>query len=213
MNRHLLRQTGDTLVEVVMSIAILALTLLTSYNIANASYGEGLQAREQTQAVYLAQDQAEKLRFYRDYLVAQDPTEASSNDIFVKKKGIFKLCNAGAGCHMEVASATNTACGAVPAGTPCILTGPVPAAESQLFNGVQYTVLTTSIGANAVGGAVPPYEGQFQVVVTWTPAIAAGVTVHHVTTEQDTVSLNVILSDPRGITPRDCSVVGSRSCS
>jgi Tfp pilus assembly protein PilE len=65
------REAGDTLVEVVFSIAILSVVLVTAFNIANLSYRLGLQARERTQAASLLQQQAERLTAYRDQLSAQ----------------------------------------------------------------------------------------------------------------------------------------------
>ena len=41
-------QRGDTLVEVVMAMAILAVVLISAFNVANMSYHLGMQARERT---------------------------------------------------------------------------------------------------------------------------------------------------------------------
>jgi Tfp pilus assembly protein PilV len=199
MHYHL-RQSGDTLVEVVMSIAILALTLVTTYNIANTAFSAGIQAREQTQAVYLAQDQAEKLRYYRDYLVAQDPDELVSTNIMSAAN--FSSCNGGGGCYVDIAGN----------GTPTLNSGQLPAAQSDLFNGVQYNVSIGPLsGSNAVGASVPTGEGQFKVTVTWDSTFGTGITIG-TAKNQNITTLNVILADPRGINPRDCSVVGSATC-
>jgi type II secretory pathway pseudopilin PulG len=57
---------GDTLVEVVLAIAILGMVLVASFNVANAAFGLGQGAKERTQAANLVQEQAEALRNYRD---------------------------------------------------------------------------------------------------------------------------------------------------
>jgi Tfp pilus assembly protein PilV len=77
---HLHRANGDTLVEVVIALAILAVMLASAYNVANYSYNVGAQARESTEAAQLIQDQAEELRLYRDGQVAADPS--GTGDIF-----------------------------------------------------------------------------------------------------------------------------------
>ena len=64
--KHLRTHKGDTLIEVVLSIAILSVTLTTAYNVANMTFRLGVAAREQTQAANLAQDQAEQLYAYRE---------------------------------------------------------------------------------------------------------------------------------------------------
>lgn len=62
-------QAGDTLVEVVMAIAILSVVLISAFNIANQSYRVGMQARERTEAVSIAQRMAERMIAQRDELV------------------------------------------------------------------------------------------------------------------------------------------------
>lgn len=66
-------QRGDTLVEVAMSIAILASVVATSFSVANTSMRTGIQARERTEATAIAQQQAERLRATRDVLMEQAP--------------------------------------------------------------------------------------------------------------------------------------------
>lgn len=63
-------QRGDTLVEVVMALAILGVMLTAAFNIANLSYRVGTSSRERTTAINLAQKQAELLRQFRDDQVA-----------------------------------------------------------------------------------------------------------------------------------------------
>ncbi|MBW3538218.1 prepilin-type N-terminal cleavage/methylation domain-containing protein [Candidatus Parcubacteria bacterium] len=59
-------QRGDTLIEVVMALAILSSVLLASFNVATAAFRQGRSAQERTQAVNLIQEQAEGLRNIRD---------------------------------------------------------------------------------------------------------------------------------------------------
>lgn len=59
-------QRGETLVEVVMALAILSLVLVSSYALATGTFRVGRGAGERTQAVNYLQEQAESLRSYRD---------------------------------------------------------------------------------------------------------------------------------------------------
>ncbi len=65
--RTILRnQRGDTLVEITIALAILSFVLLSSFNLASFSFRLGQMAKERTQGVQLAQEQAEALRNFRD---------------------------------------------------------------------------------------------------------------------------------------------------
>lgn len=59
-------ERGDTLVEVVMALAILSLVLVSSYALATGSFRLGRGAGERTQAVNYLQQQAEALRSFRN---------------------------------------------------------------------------------------------------------------------------------------------------
>jgi len=56
-------QSGDTIVEVLLAIAIMALVLAGSYAITSRSLQQGISAREHTEAMYLLQSQIETLKF------------------------------------------------------------------------------------------------------------------------------------------------------
>lgn len=58
-------QSGDTIVEVMIAIALLASVLFSAYAIANDSAQLGMAAREQDQSTQLLQHQAEGLRYLR----------------------------------------------------------------------------------------------------------------------------------------------------
>lgn len=61
-----LDERGETLVEVVMALAILSLVLVSSYALATSTFRQGRGAGERTQAVNYLQQQAEALRTYRN---------------------------------------------------------------------------------------------------------------------------------------------------
>jgi Tfp pilus assembly protein PilV len=60
------RQSGDTLVEVTIALALLASILVTSFVLATRAYRSTLDARERVQAVNLLQEQAEAIHYLRD---------------------------------------------------------------------------------------------------------------------------------------------------
>jgi prepilin-type N-terminal cleavage/methylation domain-containing protein len=61
-----LDQQGDTLVEVTLALAILALVLTGAFTAANKAFLLGQDAKERSQLVSLAQQQAEALQSFRD---------------------------------------------------------------------------------------------------------------------------------------------------
>jgi prepilin-type N-terminal cleavage/methylation domain-containing protein len=62
----LINQRGDTLVEVTMALAILALVLTGAFGLANKAFRIGQDAKERSQMVSDAQQQAEALQNFRD---------------------------------------------------------------------------------------------------------------------------------------------------
>lgn len=64
--RRLSDQHGDTLVEVILAVAILSVVLIGAFSVANRSFLVGQSAKERTQASSLMQEQVEALRSYRD---------------------------------------------------------------------------------------------------------------------------------------------------
>lgn len=191
-------QSGDTLVEVVMALAILAVTLVTSFDLSNRSYSEGFQAREHTQAIYLAQEQAEKLYAFRNNLIATAVAAKDPTGVIQPTPSNFGYCASAAGCHFDPTSSTPSS-------------GPI---QSAVFNGVTYHVVIAPFTTPAT---VNNEEGLFQVEVSWSSSIRTGTTAPAATgdtgTNENTTTVNVILIDNRGIVPRDCSVAGSVSCS
>lgn len=60
------RENGDTLVEVILAIALMSLVLVSAFNIVGSSYRTAMLSKERLEAVSLAQQQAERLRKLRD---------------------------------------------------------------------------------------------------------------------------------------------------
>lgn len=60
------RENGDTLVEVILAIALMSLVLVSAFNIVGSSYRTAMLSKERVEAVSLAQQQAERLRKLRD---------------------------------------------------------------------------------------------------------------------------------------------------
>lgn len=71
------REAGDTIVEVMIVLAILGLAISTSYAIANRSLLNARQAQESSIATELAQSQIEQIR----RLIDRGPTDA--NNVFL----------------------------------------------------------------------------------------------------------------------------------
>ncbi|HUC86903.1 MAG TPA: prepilin-type N-terminal cleavage/methylation domain-containing protein [Candidatus Saccharimonadales bacterium] len=110
-----LQQTrGDTLVEVVIALAILAVTFAVAYNSANLSYQTSVQAREGTVAAQLLEDQAEKLRVYRDQQVAANL--GGTNDIFsaFASGGVYYM-----NANDQVTPGPSTTCTGLPSQSQC----------------------------------------------------------------------------------------------
>jgi Tfp pilus assembly protein PilV len=99
------RQNGDTLVEVTFAIAILTVVLVTAYNIASVTVHTGLQARERTEAAKIAQDQAEQLRGWRDYDLA------NGNTFFANDPGLSACFSGPCTIYIHSVQCTGANCG------------------------------------------------------------------------------------------------------
>lgn len=66
------REDGDTLVEVILAIALMSLVLVSAFNIVGSSYRTAMLSKERLEAVSLAQQQAERLRLKRDTYMSSD---------------------------------------------------------------------------------------------------------------------------------------------
>jgi prepilin-type N-terminal cleavage/methylation domain-containing protein len=82
-------QRGDTIIEVMLAIAVLGMVLAASYNIANRALMTGRYAQEQTEAVKQAESQLEKLK-YKASLVK--PGDSVTGTIFDTASGSTTFC-------------------------------------------------------------------------------------------------------------------------
>jgi Tfp pilus assembly protein PilV len=141
-NLRLLRNSrGDTIVEVLISIVILALVLSGAYHTANASLNNVTDAQERTQALDVAQNQVEDLR-------ANASLAAFAPYTVLNKVFCF--------------DSTNTATTYDPLENP--ITGPCVIQS-------RYTVkITTTATPSAPSNPSSTNVGSYQVLVSW-PAI------------------------------------------
>ncbi len=93
-----LNQRGDTIVEVLISIAVVSLILSTAYALANRSSQAVRQSQERSEALQFSESQFEKLRAYLssskdakweadDLCIKDDGTKASISDAGLCSKG------------------------------------------------------------------------------------------------------------------------------
>lgn len=185
-------QRGDTLVEVVMAMAIFTLVLLSAYTIASLSVRIGIQARERTQAVYLAQQQAERLLARRDELLENNqespPPDGTGVNIFSISN--FRGSNAP---YVFNSSLTKQDCGgtlAAPTGAGC-------------QNGI-FRVAIGSTTQTLYRPGPTPDQLNANIRVSWESAVGESTT--------NTINVTVTLSDTRANPVRDCSVKGEPQC-
>jgi type II secretory pathway pseudopilin PulG len=75
---HSIRSNGDTIIEVLMSIAIVGAVIAGAYALASRSLAEGVSASEHSQAIKMAEAQVEALKSRsRDALIRQDLWDAN----------------------------------------------------------------------------------------------------------------------------------------
>jgi type II secretory pathway pseudopilin PulG len=70
-----LNQIGDTIVEVMLAVAILAMTIGVAYAVVNRSIKRAQQAQERTQATKLVEGQIDKLKYLSESAIAEDQAE------------------------------------------------------------------------------------------------------------------------------------------
>jgi prepilin-type N-terminal cleavage/methylation domain-containing protein len=81
-------QAGDTLVEVMLAIAVIGMVIGASYATASRALRTGRFAQEQTEALKLAESQVEQLK----YLASTSVLPGSANDIFNGAAGQNRFC-------------------------------------------------------------------------------------------------------------------------
>ena len=88
MKRLTLRQTGDTIIEVLLSITILGLVLGGAYALANRNLSSGISAEKRNQALAAAQSQAE-------FIINAQNTGGSALDKYKNFSGDFCILSDG----------------------------------------------------------------------------------------------------------------------
>lgn len=78
---------GETIVEVLLSAALLSLAITVSFGIARTSLDLGTEARERTQATKIAETQVELLKF-----MANQPGNSAGQGIFTVHPPGYKFC-------------------------------------------------------------------------------------------------------------------------
>ena len=85
-----LNQAGDTLVEVMLSVAIIGLVIGASYATSSRALRTGRYAQEQTEALKQAESQIEKLK----YIAGKGLASTNPNYIFKNPSGTFCISDA-----------------------------------------------------------------------------------------------------------------------
>ncbi len=79
------RQKGMTLVEILFAFAIIGTVVTVAYSSALRAWRTGVSANQRTQAQYMAQDQLERLRAYRDLSDSNTAQTEMNWDNFVSR--------------------------------------------------------------------------------------------------------------------------------
>ena len=139
-----LDERGETLVEVIMALAILSLVLVSSYALATGTFRLGRGAGERTQAVNYLQEQAEALRSYRN-TVEWERTFADTMNRYNTDPPFDAFCMkkednvAGVAQWVPVIANDNPAC---------------------IIDGVTLTIRPAAVGS-------PPKQFDFKFEATW----------------------------------------------
>jgi type II secretory pathway pseudopilin PulG len=101
------QQTGDTIIEVLLAIAVIGLVLTISYTTVNRSLRAARSAQEQTQALKLAESQIERIK----YVAGLNNAPNSDNDVFDTRPGRTTFCvDSSFNKAISGSSAYNTNC-------------------------------------------------------------------------------------------------------
>lgn len=73
-------QRGDTIIEVMLAIAVVGMVLGASYRIANRALQTGRLAQEQTEALKIAESQIEKLKYKASQIGSDDSVSGTIFD-------------------------------------------------------------------------------------------------------------------------------------
>ena len=150
-------QKGDTIVEVLISIVIIALILTGAYETANASLKSIIDSQERTQALGYAQDQVEDLR--TEAAIFFDGGTANSQYSIPTPGDVF--------CFNSTAT---------PVGYTT--TGAVPASCQQTTGGTTYTAQIESQGKTSpTDPSITTYT--FRINISW-PSISVNATTDQI---------------------------------
>jgi prepilin-type N-terminal cleavage/methylation domain-containing protein len=83
--RYILNKRGDTLIEVLICIAIVGAVITGAYALASHSLQEGLSASERTAAIKLAESQVEALKFRKKVTVSDTVWQTDFINVMVSK--------------------------------------------------------------------------------------------------------------------------------
>lgn len=187
---------GDTLIEVVLSITILSTVIVSALNIANLTYRIGVQARERTEAIHLAQMQAERLIALRDREMndpaVRDLSPYETDNSLFELAPLNGVANTGAAFHITNAlglaagNCTPADCGS----------SRYTVNVTSRTSGNPYTIASYS---NPAAPYNPPVWMRATVTVTWDSLIGSGAG------EQNIIRFPLWLADKRGNTLADCT--------
>lgn len=187
-------QRGDTLIEVVLSITILSTLVVSALNIANLTYRVGVQARERTEAIHLAQMQAERLIALRD----REMTDPAIRDLnpYENDISLFELpplngvANTGAPFHVNDSLALQSGnCSTNDCGRY----------QVNIVSSTASSPYIPSTYANPAANYNPPVWMRARVVVTWNSIIGDG------PGGGNRIEFPLWLADKRGNTLADCT--------
>ncbi len=175
-------QRGDTLVEVILALAMLSFIVVSSLTLSLRAYRQGQEAKERTVISNLMQEQAEGLRSLRDRETWRNPGFASNGP----PTGVGTHVATGGPFHMEKNAA----------GKWVVRDGAVVLNSQFNFN---ITAFKYSHPGDVVNG---DNLYQFDLKADW-PSSTPGV--------NNTANFSYLLGNLDGLKPYDCSNLGPGS--
>ena len=145
-----IRERGDTIVEVLIALAILTAVLGGAYYSANQSFRSERDSQEHTEALTIAQTQLEELRVYGNTFDSSNPNNACMGGTVPVMATSCQFSNNGTPC---VASNTCYYTASIqgpnlPTNPPVSLTVPVPTGNANVI----LDTYKISVVWNALGG-------------------------------------------------------------
>lgn len=107
-----INQSGDTVIEVMMAMSILAVVLTVSFVAANRSLSDGTQAANRRQALQYAEEQVELIRVAAN---ASDASQPGSNySDYTLNSQPFCIRTTGPNAGKKVAANSGLVCSSIP---------------------------------------------------------------------------------------------------